>query len=384
MQNFTFCNPTKIIFGKDSLPKMQKEVPQGAKVMILFGGNSAKKTGTLGEVKEALQGHDLIEFGGIEANPTYETLMKAVGIIKEEKVDFLIAVGGGSVIDGVKFVAAAVYYKGDPWKIPQTYGSKVTKAIPFGTVLTLPATGSEMNNGAVITRAEWNSKLPFRSPCCYPKFSILDPEKTYTLPKSQVANGLLDAFSHVIEQYLTYPVGGLLQDRFAESIIKTLIEIAPKALAENDYETRANLMLCATYALNGVICSGVPQDWSTHMIGHELTALYHIDHARTLAIVMPALMNKRRDVKREKLIQYAERIWNITTGTDDEKIDTAIEKTIGFFHSLGIPTHLKDYDLGVDAVDTVIEQLDKHGMNKLGEDAQVDLQMSREILMTAL
>ncbi|SFM39894.1 iron-containing alcohol dehydrogenase [Rugamonas rubra] len=387
MQNFEFHNPTKIVFGANTVAKLAKLVPETARVLILFGGASAEKTGTLAEVRAALGGRVVQEFGGIEPNPSYETLMGAVAKVRAEKLDFLLAVGGGSVIDGTKFVAAAALYDGEPWEIAQSGGAKVKQALPFGAVLTLPATGSEMNNGAVVTLKATHAKLPFRSALLFPKFSVLDPSKTFTLPAKQIANGLVDAFVHTVEQYLTYPVQALAQDRFAEGLLQTLVEIAPQALAApDDYDTRANLMWTATLALNGLIGAGVPQDWATHMIGHELTALYDIDHARTLAIVLPALLNVQRDTKRAKLLQYGERVWGIAkdSGSEDERVDAAIAATRGFFESVGIATRLSGYQLGQEAVEAVLAQLAEHGMTSLGEHRDIDLARSRVILEAAL
>ncbi len=385
MQNFEFYNPTRIVFGQNKVAELNRLVPQNAKVLILFGGASAEKNGTLAEVRSALSSHHVQEFGGIEPNPTYETLMKAVELIRSEKLDFLLAVGGGSVIDGTKFIAAAVNFVGEPWDILTTHGAVVKSAIPFGTVLTLPATGSEMNEGAVITRQATLTKLAFMSKHVFPQFSILDPTKTYTLPKRQVANGVVDAYVHIMEQYLTYPVHAQVQDRFAESLLLTLIEIGPKVLAQpEDYDLRANLMWVATLALNGLIGAGVPQDWATHMIGHELTAAYDIDHARTLAIVLPSMLEIRRHDKREKLLQYAERVWQITSGSDDERIDLAIAQTRAFFESLEVPTRLSAYTLGLDAVHHIVKQLESNGMVKLGEKKNVTLDVSQRVLEASL
>ena len=381
MQNFEFYNPTKIIFGAKTIARLADLVPAEARVLILYGGASATKNGTLGEVKAALGKRVVFEFSGIEPNPSYETMMRAVDQVREQKIDFLLAVGGGSVIDGTKFVAAAVRFAGDPWEILTSRGQAVTGAMNFGTVLTLPATGSEMNNGSVIMRKSTQSKLPFLSAHVFPLFSVLDPTKTFTLPPSQIANGVTDAFVHIVEQYLTYPVGGLAQDRFAEGLLQTLIEVGPRALATpEDYDTRANLMWVATLALNGLIGAGVPQDWASHMIGHEITALYGIDHARTLAIVLPSLLNVERQHKRAKLLQYAQRVWNISDGSDEERIDEAILRTRQFFESLGIKTRLSDYELGPEAIDDVVAQLQAHGMTALGEHRDISLDVSRAIL----
>ena len=387
MKNFEFHNPTKIVFGADSVAKLAKLVPVDARVLILYGGASAEKTGTLAEVRSALAGAErhVQEFGGIEPNPSYETLMRAIEQVKREKLDFLLAVGGGSVIDGTKFVAAAALYDGEAWEIAEQGGANVQQALPFASVLTLPATGSEMNSGGVVTKKATQAKLSFRNALLYPRFSILDPAKTFTLPAKQVANGLVDAFVHTTEQYLTYPVNARVQDRFAEGLLQTLVEIAPQAVASpDDYETRANLMWTATLALNGLIGAGVPQDWATHMIGHELTALYDIDHARTLALVLPALLDVQREQKRGKLLQYGERVWGITNGSDDARIDAAIAHTRAFFEGLGIPTRLSAYELGQNAVEAVLKQLEAHGMTALGEHRDIDLARSRRILEAAL
>lgn len=385
MLNFTFHNPTKIVFGKETIAQLNDLVPKDARILILLGGSSAKKNGTIDEVKAALGDRYVQEFSGVEANPTYETLMRAVEQVRTEKLDFLLAVGGGSVIDGTKFVAAAVPYAGDPWDILLNFGANITEALPLASILTLPATGSEMNSGSVVTRKETKTKLPFLSPLVFPQFSILDPTKTFTLPPKQVANGVVDAFVHIVEQYLTYPVNAMVQDRFAESLLQTLIEIGPKLLEDpTNYDNRANHMWVATLALNGLIGAGVPQDWATHMIGHELTAQYDIDHAQTLAIVLPSLLNVQRKDKHAKLVQYAERVWNLTEGDEDTRITQAINKTAAFFESLDIPTRLSNYNLGADDIDTVIKQLEAHGMTALGEHQNITLDVSRKILEGAL
>lgn len=385
MLNFDFYNPTHISFGQGAIAQLDSFVPTAAKVMVLYGGQSAQRTGTLDEVKGALGERQVILFGGVEANPTYEKLMEAVLVAREQQIDFLLAVGGGSVIDGAKFVAAAVPYTDEPWNILLSGGRDIQAALPIGTVLTLAATGSEMNNGSVITRQSLQSKLPFHSNLVFPKFSILDPAKSFTLPERQVANGVVDAFVHVMEQYLTYPVNAPVQDRFAEGLLLTLVEQGPLALSQpDDYNVRANLMWVATMALNGLIGAGVPQDWSTHLIGHELTALYGLDHAQTLAIILPSMMQERRVAKREKLLQYAERVWNLREGDDEQRIDAAIEKTRAFFETLGVKTRLHEYDLEQAAVETVLKQLEQHGMQQLGEHQDIDLAVSRRVLQASL
>ncbi|MGI5921208.1 MAG: iron-containing alcohol dehydrogenase [Syntrophomonadaceae bacterium] len=385
MLNFTFHNPTKILFGKGCIAEIAKEIPKNSKVMITYGGGSIKRYGTFDEVKAALSGYNVTEFGGIEPNPTYETLMKCVEQVRAQSIDFLLAVGGGSVIDGTKFIAAAARYSGEPWDILVKRGVDITSAIPFGSVLTLPATGSEMNSGAVITRRSIKAKLLFGNPLVFPRFSALDPTKTYTLPPTQTSNGIVDTFIHITEQYLTYPVDGKIQDRFAEGLLLTLIEEGPKALQDpENYEVRANLMWCATLALNGLIAAGVPQDWATHMIGHEITALHDLDHAKTLAIVLPSLLKVRKKEKWQKLLQYAERVWGITTGDEEARIDAAIEKTREFFESLNIKTHLSDYNITADSIPTIVKQLQEHGMVKLGEKEDITPEVAGKILELSL
>ncbi|WP_412050170.1 iron-containing alcohol dehydrogenase [Hoeflea sp. Naph1] len=385
MKNFDFRNPTHILFGKGRIADLKDQVPADAKVLILYGGGSAERTGVLEKVRTALKGRTIVEFGGIEPNPRYATALKAVEMIASNDITFLLAVGGGSVIDATKFIAAATLYDGDAWDILTSRGSVVKRAMPFGTVLTLPATGSEMNSGSVITNPEKGAKLPFMSAFTYPVFSILDPELTYTLPPRQIANGVADAFVHVIEQYLTYPSAARVQDGFAETLLRTLIELGPKALeTPNDYDIRANLMWTATLALNGLIGAGVPQDWASHMIGHEITALNDTDHARTLAVVLPALMNDQRGPKREKLLQYAANVWEIRDGSEDARIDAVIAATREFFEKMAIKTRLGDYDIAAPEIDRIVAALQDHGMTALGEHNAIAPDDARRILETAL
>lgn len=385
MKNFTFYNPTKIIFGKGTIGALKNEVPAGKKIMLVYGGGSIKRNGTYEDIMKALEGREVLEFGGVEPNPTYETLMRCVEQVRAQQVDFLIAAGGGSVIDGTKFIAAAAPFKDEPWKIIQTYGACVQEALPFATVLTLPATGSEMNSGAVITRKEIKAKMAFNSPLVFPLFSVLDPMKTYTLPATQIANGVVDAFVHVAEQYLTTPARAAVQDRFAEGLMLTLIEEGPRALATPDnYDCRANVMWAATMALNGLIGAGVAQDWSTHAIGHELTVLYGLDHAVTLAIILPGMLSLRREQKFKKLLQYAVRVWGIKSGNDEHKVAEAIRKTRAFFESLGVKTRLSDYDISAYAIDKVVAQLKSHQMIKLGENKDIGLDEARAALELCL
>jgi NADP-dependent alcohol dehydrogenase len=380
MYNFEYQNPVKIIFGKGEISKVGANIPKGSKILLTYGGGSIFKNGVYDQVIASINDFEVIEFGGIEPNPHYETLMKAVDVVKKEKITFLLSVGGGSVIDGTKFIAAAACFtKGDPWDI-LSKRAPVEDAIPHGAVLTLPATGSEMNSGAVITRIETTEKLAFMSPKVMPLFSILDPEVIFSLPEKQVANGIVDAFVHVIEQYLTFPVDSPIQDRFAESILKTLIEEGPKVLANRtDYNAAANFMWSATMALNGLIAVGVPQDWATHMIGHELTAYHGIDHARTLAIVLPGVMRIKREQKKDKILQLGERVWGVLDGTDDERINETIQKTIEFFESVGIPTKLPDYSVTKETIDTICNRFEKRRY-KIGEKANIGPEEIRLVL----
>lgn len=386
MYNFDFYNPTRILFGKDRLDQIDKFVPSDAKVLINFGGGSAKRSGLIDKVKTALGSRKVFEFGGIEPNPHYETLMKAVEVVRIEKIDFILAVGGGSVIDGTKFISLAAHYKGNPGDLLRggfIPSDEIEKAVPFGTVLTLPATGSEMNNGAVISYK--NGKYFFFSELAFPKFSILDPTITFTLPKIQVANGIVDTFVHTTEQYITFPVDARVQDRIAEGILQTLIEVGEKTINEPDnYDARANLVWSATMALNGLIGAGVPQDWTTHMIGHELTALFGIDHGQTLAIIYPVVLEVRRTQKHTKLLQYAERVWHIENGSDEEKITLAIQKTREFFESLGIKTNLSKYGVNADKIPVIVEQLKAHGLTALSETRDITLDISQQVLERAM
>lgn len=383
MDNFNYYNPVKILFGKGKIQNLPKQIPANSKVLIIYGKGSIKKNGIYEQVKQQLANYQTFDFGGIEANPTYETCIKALPLIKEKNINFLLAVGGGSVIDATKFIAAAAKYEGkDPWDIPQK-GERIKAAIPFGTILTLPATGSEMNANAVISKKETQEKLSFAGGLIYPKFSILDPEYTFSLPDKQIANGITDAFIHVIEQYLTYPANTPLQDRFAEGLLLTLIEESKKNMDKNaDYESRANLMWTATLALNGLISCGVKTCWATHAIGHELTALYGLDHAVTLAIVLPGLLTQKATERKEKLLQFAERVWGIKSGTDDDKIKVAINKTEQFFNNLGIKTRLSDYNIGKETIEKIVARFQERGLQNLGNQQDISLNDVREILAT--
>lgn len=384
MLNFSFSNKTRIHFGDKQISQIANEIPLEAKVLITYGGGSIKKNGVYDQVISALSEHTLFEFSGIEPNPSYETSMKAVALVKQEGIDYILAVGGGSVIDASKFIAAAALFNGEPWDI-LAKGATVEAAIPVGAVLTLPATGSESNSGAVISKLATKDKLPFLSAHVMPQFAVLDPSVMNSLPTRQLSNGIVDAFIHTTEQYLTYDVNGKLQDRFAEGILLTLIEEGPKLFTdEKTDDVNGNVMWSATQALNGLIGSGVPQDWATHMIGHEITATYKLDHAQTLAIVLPRMMWEMRETKEAKLLQYASRVWNINEGDTETRIKAVIDKTEQFFHSVQMKTRFSDYQLGEEVVDVIIEQLSRHGMTNLGEKQLVTLQHSRNILAASL
>lgn len=387
--DFNFYNPVNIIFGKDRIPELSNLIPKDKKVLITYGGGSVKRFGAFDRVVEALDGYEYGEFGGIEANPTYETCIQAVEKIEEEGYDFLLAVGGGSVIDGTKFIAAAAEFDGNPIDIfGNGVGQKlpVESALPLGTILTLPATATEMNATAVITFKEKQAKVSFNSPKVYPTFSILEPELTYSLPKRQLANGVSDAFTHTIENYLTYPVGGKVQDRFSEGLLKTLIEIGPEVVDEDnhDYNVRANFMWSASIALNGWLSVGVPGDWSTHALGHEITVLNGTDHARSLTAVLPALMHVRRNEKHEKLVQYAERVFGITDGSDNEKIDAAIQKTVDFFKSIEMPVSISEVGVKEDDIDFLVSQLETHEKVNISERGDQTAEIHREIYQESL
>lgn len=385
MENFVFHNPVKLIFGKGQIAALGREIPKGARVLFAYGGGSIKANGVHAQVVAALTGAGLYfkEFAGIEPNPRYETLMRAVELARAEKLDFVLAVGGGSVVDGCKLVAAAIDFAGEPWAMVQRKAAP-TNAMPLGVVLTLPATGSEMNAFSVISREATGEKLGWGHPSVMPRFSVLDPETTYSLPPRQVGNGIVDAFIHVLEQYLTFPADAPLQDRLAEAVLSTLVEIGPKAMeVPPDYQARANLMWCATMALNGLIGQGVPQDWATHMIGHELTALTGIDHARTLAAVWPGVVAIKRESKRAKLLQYAERVWGLTEGPEEERITQAVIMTKSFFESVGVPAGMHGYRLSNDIPATIARRLAERGGLPLGEKGDIDADQVRRILEAA-
>jgi len=383
MNPFTFESPTRMFFGEGQIKNLANEIPLDKKVLVTYGGGSIKKNGVYDQVKDALKNHNWDEFHGIKSNPQYDILMEAVAKIKAEGFDYLLAVGGGSVIDGTKFISAAAKWKGgDPWDI-LTDQAPISETLPIGVVLTIPATGSETNVLAVISRGK--DKLCLASPLVRPKFAIMDPKVSLSLSPRQVANGVVDAFVHVMEQYMTYPVGGKVQDRFSEGVLSTLVEEGPKANAHpEDMDVRNNIMLAASWALNGLLATGVPQDWSTHWIGHEITGIYGIDHGRSLTIVFPALLQYCRKDKGDKIAQFGERVFGITSGSKDERIDATIAKTIEFFKSMGVPTHLSDVQLNESHIDEVVQYLAKHKMTHMGEHEKLGPEDAREILKLAL
>ncbi len=383
MNNFEYYNPVRVIFGKDQIQNIDKQISKSHKVLMLYGGGSIKSNGVYDQVLKSLGEREVFEFGGIKPNPQYDILMEAVDLAKEKKVDFILAVGGGSVIDGAKFISAAIHHDDDPWKI-LSERQAIKDTTPMGCILTLPATGSEMNNFSVVSRN--NDKLGFGGdPRLFAKFAILDPTITYSLPEKQLGNGIVDAFVHVLEQYLTKDINTSIQDRFAEGILKTLIEEAPKVLElKDDYSSRANFMWAATQALNGLIGSGVVHDWSTHMIGHELTALHGIDHARSLAVVLPSLLRTQKEYKKEKLLMFANNVWGLTGETPEERIEKAINFTEDFFNSVGVPTKLKVYGITEDKIDEIVSSLRSHIPVNLGENQNIDEVKVKEILTMAL
>jgi NADP-dependent alcohol dehydrogenase len=383
MLNFELYNPTNLVFGKGQIEKLALLVPENAKILLAYGGGSIFKNGIYEQVKTALSGFEMVEFGGIEPNPHFETLMKAVVLIREQKIDFILAVGGGSVIDGVKFMSGAVHFEGNPKDILQKriLFKDVSKVIPFGTVLTLPATGSEMNSGAVVTIAATQEKLTLGGSALFPRFSVCDPTVIASLPERQLQNGVVDAYVHVLEQYLTYPHEGYLQDRIAESILLTLIQVGPNVVENpTDYALASNFMWSCTMALNGLIQKGVPSDWATHMIGHELTALYGIDHARTLAIIGPNLYRVMYETKKGKLAQYGKRIFNLT-GTDHDIANEAINKTVAFFHTMGMQPKLADYTKDyAKTADFIVNRFAERGWKTLGEKQNITLEKVKSIV----
>jgi len=369
MKNFEYYNPVRILFGKGTIAKIPEHLPEKIPILLVYGGGSIRKNGVYDQVMEVLKEYEYYEFPGVQPNPVYEQLLPALDIIREKKIGFILAVGGGSVIDASKFLAAAACYTGkDPWDI-LLKGAQVTSAIPLGTVLTLPATGTEMNANAVITRKSLGQKLSFASNEVIPRFSVLDPLVTYSLPKNQLANGVIDAFIHVLEQYLTYPAKAEVQDRFAESLLLILRDTGSRIYADQqpDYNDRANLMWAAANALNSFLSKGVTTDWATHTLGHELTVLYGLDHAVTLAIILPGVMDVAGERRKEKMLQYAERIWGITSSDHMAAIREATRITDQFFRCLGVNTRLSEHGIGTEVIAKVVSQLRNRNVTYLGQ-----------------
>ncbi|MNK81264.1 Alcohol dehydrogenase YqhD [compost metagenome] len=383
MYNFQYANPTRVCFGEGQIATLPELIPAGSRLLVLYGGGSIKQNGVYEQLTQALAGREWLEFPGIGANPQYDQLMEAVDLVKRERIDFLLAVGGGSVVDGTKFVAAAACFEGeDPWDILLDK-APIKAALPLGCVLTLPATGSESNPAAVVSRGE--AKLSFYNPLVLPRFAVLDPTTTYSLPVRQVGNGVVDAFVHILEQYLTFPVGGDVQDRLAEGLLQVLVDNGPRALTEpTNYQVRANLMWAASLALNGLIGRGVPQDWSTHAIGHQLTALHGLDHAQSLAVVLPSLLREQAAQKQEKLAQFAERVWHSRREDKALRIEEAIIRTEQFFQQMGVGTRLADYGLNESCIPAICSNLKRFGLTALGEQQDIDPDKVARILSHAL
>lgn len=378
---FSYVNPTLIQFGQQQIAALTDLIAKDQKVLVVYGGGSIKKNGVYDEVAAALEGFDWVEFSGVGANPTIEVLDQAVKICKEQGIDFVLGVGGGSVIDGVKYIAASAVYDGEGWDIP-TGKHTIISALPIGAVLTLPATGSESNQNSVVSKEATKQKLPFASPEVLPKFAIMDPDVMKTLPQRQLVNGLVDAWVHTCEQYLTFPEGALVQEGYAEALLKALKTLGDNFESQDD-AWRANLMWAANQALNGLIGSGVSQDWATHMIGHELTAAYGVDHARSLAIVQPSLLRNQFAVKKAKLEQMGKNVFGLAQ--TDDLAEQTIQAIEAFYHSLDVATELTEHgDDKAAAIDNIIGKLEAHGMVALGENQAITLKESREILEQAV
>ncbi|WP_282172993.1 iron-containing alcohol dehydrogenase [Cytobacillus firmus] len=366
MQNFTFYNPTKLIFGKDQLSQLQTEIPQyGKKVLVVYGGGSIKRNGLYDKVMAELTeiGAEVFELAGVEPNPRISTVRKGVEICKNEGVDFLLAVGGGSVIDCTKAIAAGAKYDGDAWDlvIKKAFAAE---ALPFGTVLTLAATGSEMNAGSVITNWETNEKYGWGSPVTFPKFSILDPVNTFTVPRNQTVYGIVDMMSHVLEHYFHLEENTDFQDRMCESLLITIMEAAPKLLENlESYEHRATILYSGTMALNGILNMGYRGDWATHNIEHAVSAVYDIPHGGGLAILFPNWMKHNLNVKPERFKQLAVRVFNVDTAgkTDEEAALEGIEKLREFWNSIGAPSRLADYDIDDSKIELMADKATVNG-----------------------
>lgn len=361
VKNFTYWNPTKLIFGKDQLEKLKDEVPQyGKRVLLVYGGGSIKRSGLYDNVVQLLKeiGIELFELAGVEPNPRISTVRKGVEICKTEEIDFILAVGGGSVIDCTKAIAAGAKYEGDAWDlvIKKAFAKE---ALPFGTVLTLAATGSEMNSGSVITNWETNEKYGWGSPAVFPKFSILDPVHTFTVPRDQTIYGIVDMMSHVFEHYFHLEENTLMQDRMCESLLLTVMETAPKLLDDlGSYEHRATILYNGTMALNGMLSMGYQGDWATHNIEHAVSAVYDIPHGGGLAILFPNWMKHNLKVKPERFKQLAVRVFGVDPEgkTAEEAGLEGIERLRQFWNSIGAPSKLIDYDIDESKLELMAEK----------------------------
>lgn len=380
---FKLCIPTEIVFGSGQISALSELVQPGARVLLVYGGGSIKRNGVYEQVRAALATCEVSEFGGIEVNPLYETCLRAAALARTMQTQLILAVGGGSVVDAAKFIATIVPLQvDDPWDY-LAKGGAPSGTLPVGAVLTLPATGSESNPVSVISSRERHLKIPFANEAARPKFAILDPDTMKSLDKRQLQNGVVDAFTHVVEQYLTLPVNTPVQFGFSEVLMETLIEWGPRLVEKGDATSREVVMWAANQALNGLIGAGVPQDWSTHMIGHAITALYDIDHARTLSMVMPSLMRFRSAAKKDMLLRYARRVWHIDTADENAAREEAIRRTEAFFRQMGCPVRLSDVAPIRIVPDDILEHLERAGQTALGESADIGPKEVKEILVLA-
>lgn len=387
MENFTYYNPTKLIFGKGQLQELKNEIPQyGKKVLLVYGGGSIKRNGLYDQVIALLTeiGVEIHELPGVEPNPRLSTVRKGIEICRKEGIEFILAVGGGSVIDCTKAIAAGAKYDGDVWDF-MTRKAVAAGALPLGTVLTIAATGSEMNSGSVITNWETNEKYGWGSPAVFPKFSILDPVNTFTLPKDQTVYGMVDMMSHVLEHYFHHVPNTLTQDQWCESILRTVIETAPKLINDlQNYDYRATIMLNGTLALNRMLNMGYSGDWATHNIEHAVSAVYDIPHGGGLAILFPNWMKHVLDENVGRFKQLAVRVFDVDTEgkTDREVALEGIEKLQEFWNSIEAPSKLSDYGIGEENLDLMAEKTVVYG--EFGRFKVLNKQDSLEILKASL
>lgn len=387
MENFTYYNPVQLIFGKGQMEQLSMLIPNyGKKVLLVYGGGSIKRNGVYEKVQEQLNkiGAEVHELSGVEPNPKLSTVKQGVEICKQHGIEFLLAVGGGSVIDCTKLIAAASKYDGDPWDFVIKKATPEA-ALPLGTVLTLAATGSEMNAGSVITNWDTHEKYGWGSPLVFPKFSILDPTNTFTVPKNQTVYGMVDMMSHVFEQYFSHTTNSPLQDRMCESVLKTVIETAPKLLNDlENYEYRETILYNGTIALNGTLSMGVIGDWATHNIEHAVSAVYDIPHGGGLAILQPNWMKYVLSEGTAKFKQMAVRVFNVSDEgkTDEEVALEGIEKLREFWTSIGAPSSLADYNIDDSKLDLMAERAMANGV--FGKYKKLDKNDCLEILRMSL